>query len=665
MPTRGQWLRAPGGLRLLFGTVLALPAVALVVLGIRLLQLDRALEHQRRDEVLQIASDRVVRALDEDLARLTRTLSDPHWRPAIPSPGMIAVLIEADGIRVEPVGALAYVPSPTKLRDVPNDPFRQLEAVELTTQDLPKAFEMSRAMAASTDPIVRAGALLREARILRKMGRGNEALPLYQRLAEFSALSVNGLPVDLQARKTRCLLLKEQSEDRQLRLEAAALAADLDAGRWSLDRASYEYVSSLIDGWLGQARPPHAERERVAAAVDWLYQAWMAHDAKITPSGVRYLPAIGDETTVVWGSQGGRLAAFVGGPESFRARWLANAQLAAQPADVALLAPAAPRDTGASPTAVTLRRPATETSLPWTVLVSVRNDLDVPQTGTRRKTLLAALAAVLVLVGAGSYLIVRSRNREIALADLQSDFVAAVSHEFRTPLTALRQFNALLDDEDDLTPERRRGYYQAQTRATDRLHRLVESLLDFGRMEAGKRPYAFDRVDAGLLVRDVVQEFREGTGDRGIAITCSITPGEHPITADAEAIARAVSNLLDNAVKYSGDGREINVAVTEGAGRVSIAVRDRGIGIPQGEQQRIFEKFARGATATSLRIKGTGIGLAMVKHIITAHRGALDVSSVEHAGSTFTLHLPCGPTRAQVDGVGCETNADAEREPSR
>ncbi|MEO6208027.1 MAG: HAMP domain-containing sensor histidine kinase [Candidatus Limnocylindrales bacterium] len=254
--------------------------------------------------------------------------------------------------------------------------------------------------------------------------------------------------------------------------------------------------------------------------------------------------------------------------------------------------------------------------------------------------MLAALAAVLVLVATGSYLIVRSRNREMALARLQSDFVATVSHEFRTPLTTLRQYNELLHDPGDLTPEKRRAYHQAQIRATERLHRLVESLLDFGRMEAGKRPYAFERLDAGLLVLDVVEEFQMEVDGQGVSLRSSIEPIELPVHADAEALARALWNVLDNAVKYSGEDRDIDVAVLRVSNDVSIVVRDRGIGIPPAEQARIFQKFARGAAASSRHIKGTGIGLAMVQHIVSAHRGTVQVTSVEHEGSTFTIVLP-------------------------
>jgi two-component system phosphate regulon sensor histidine kinase PhoR len=228
----------------------------------------------------------------------------------------------------------------------------------------------------------------------------------------------------------------------------------------------------------------------------------------------------------------------------------------------------------------------------------------------------------------------------MAVARLQSDFVSAVSHEFRTPLTTLRQFNDLLADDEKLPAEKRRSFHAAQTRATERLHRLVECLLDFGRMEAGRRPYQFQTLDAGALVRDVTEEFRGEVSPQGFSIECGPDDGVYPVRADPEALERALHNLLDNAAKYSGAARGIEVAVGRDGASVSITVRDHGIGIPPAEQKRIFRKFVRGAAARKQGIPGTGIGLAMVSHIAEAHGGSVVVASAPGEGSTFTIALP-------------------------
>ena len=638
-----RWLGARRGLLILFATVVAVPAATLVFLGVRLLQQDRELAHQRRTEILEQASERAVRALDDDVAAIRRRLSDPSWHFPEAPPGSAYVEIAQNDVRAVPGSSLAYYPVVSGMPEPPAAVFRELEAAEFKAQDLPKALDLSRRLARSTAPPVRAGALLREARLLRKTGRAADALPVYGALARYTSVSIDGWPADLVARRARCLLLKEPGQGAELRQEAAALDADLEAGRWRLDQESYRYVSSQLDEWLGAARRPRADREDLAAATDWLYrQLTGTSTAGMSSSGARALAIDGRTVTIVWGFEQGALRAFLGGQEHLNGMWLAQARSAAYPATVALLAatdPGAPR----SPVAagqLTSRRSAADSGLPWTLVVTLGRDVDAGRFESRRRMLLAGLAAILVLVAAGSFFVVRSRNREIALATLQADFIAAVSHEFRTPLTALRQFNALLDEADDLTPEKRRLYYQAQARATERLHLLVESLLDFGRMEAGKRPYTLQRVDAGALVRDVAQEFQREIEGRGFELRCSVEPGEHPVDADTEALARALWNLLDNAVKYSADERRIDVSVGRTPGEVSISVRDHGIGIPAGDQQRIFEKFVRLDAATSRSIKGSGIGLAMVQHIVAAHGGTLRVASVEHEGSTFTILLP-------------------------
>jgi signal transduction histidine kinase len=644
METMTRRPHAPRGLLILFGTVVALPAATLVFLGVRLLEQDRELARQRRAEILEEGSDRAVRALGDDLATLQRRLGDPSWRPTEAPPGSVYVLMTRDEVRPTPASALPFYPVVPKLKEPPAAPFRDAEAAEFEGEDLPKALAINRRLAASADRAVWAGALLRQARIMRKMSRTADALPIYTALATVKDVGINGLLADLVARRMRCVLLKELARPDDLRKEATALGADLRAGRWPLDQVSYEYVCRQLDEWLGPTWRPDADAKALASAVDWLYrQRWgETASSELEPNGAKSVTTDGGPVTIVWGTAGERLAAFVCGQEHLEKEWLQKARKAASPADVTLLTasdPGASRSSAAADTLIA-HRSAAETGLPWTVTATLESDVGAAQFASRRRMLLAALVAVLVLVAAGTYFIVRSRNREMALVGLQSDFIAAVSHEFRTPLTALRQFGVLLEEADYLTPEKRRTYYQAQSRATERLSRLVESLLDFGRMEAGRRPYALQRLDACALVRDVVHEFQEEIQGQDFDVRCSVEPGEHLVQADPEALSRALWNLLDNAVKYSSERPEIEVSVGRTDGAVTISVRDHGIGISAADQKRIFQKFVRLPSAASQGVKGSGIGLAMVQHIVAAHRGRVLVASVEHEGSTFTIALP-------------------------
>jgi two-component system phosphate regulon sensor histidine kinase PhoR len=250
------------------------------------------------------------------------------------------------------------------------------------------------------------------------------------------------------------------------------------------------------------------------------------------------------------------------------------------------------------------------------------------------------------MVSAASYVIMRAISREMAVARLQSDFVAAVSHEFRTPLTSLRQFTEMLRDNPGLDEERRRLAYDAQSRSTDRLIRLVESLLDFGRMEAGEPVGGLSTHDCTTLVGAVVDEVRDESAATGQLIEFHAS-GPAMALIDPDALARAVRNLLDNALKYSPDRGPVAVAVATHAGEVAISVSDHGIGVPAHERSAIFAKFQRGAQARLRGIKGTGIGLAMVSEIVRAHRGRVDMDSTVNVGSTFTIVLPT----AEADGL--------------
>lgn len=643
----------PGPVILLL-TIVVLPAATVVFLGARLLQQDRELERQRRAELLQDASDRTVAALQRDLSSLMLQTADAAWPAGKAAPGTVHLVATRD-VRIDPVDAVEYWPTTAPLEPVPADPFRRADAMELGRQDLPGALEVSRRLASSPGDASRAGALMRQARILRKLGRRDEALGVYSALARITSVSINGLPADLQARKTRCVLLAEQSRSDDLRREAQSLEHELASGRWRLDRQDHEYLDALLDQWLGSARQPRQEhRQAMSAAAEWVYRRWTTIEGGArTASGSHILPGT-TPITIVWTSSADRLAAAIVTAAWIDQEWLTKAQRAAAPAIVSLAVDGDSRITRSSSTAETstLVRTAADTGLPWTVVVSLSHRAGTTQFESRRRTLLTALGAVLVLVATGTYFILRARSREMTLARLQSDFVTAVSHEFRTPLTALLQFNDLLDDSADLPIDKRRSYYQAQRRATDRLHRLVESLLDFGRMEAGKRLYALERLDAALLVRDVIDEFRDELEGRGMSLSFSADSGQHDVDADPEALALAIWNLLDNAAKYSGDVGEIDVTVTHTGDAVVIAVRDHGIGIPPAEQGRIFQKFTRGTVATSKGIRGTGVGLAMVQHIVTGHRGTLKVESLEGHGSTFTIVLRQAPLAHAVDEAG-------------
>jgi len=255
-------------------------------------------------------------------------------------------------------------------------------------------------------------------------------------------------------------------------------------------------------------------------------------------------------------------------------------------------------------------------------------------------TLVALLAAVLM---GGIALALRTADRAMRLSQMKSDFVSNVSHELRTPIASIRVFAELLRLGRVQTPEKVREYGDYIEREGRRLSRLIENILDFARIESGRKTYTFAPVDVRQVVETTLQSFEPHLQHSGF--TCSLAAPDEPlppVRADADALGQAIHNLLDNAVKYSGEARAIEVRLALDGGEVVVAVADRGVGIAREEQARIFERFHRVGTGLVHEVKGSGLGLSLVQHILRVHGGRVTVESEPGKGSTFALHLPVG-----------------------
>jgi signal transduction histidine kinase len=642
-----RWVRLPRNLTAAFLIVAAVSVVALIWLGARLVRQDRALEAQRLQDKRESAADRIAAALEQAVSADERSfLGLPGEAPHSGTAGLVLVVANASGFRVLPETGLPYYPAAPPPPEADARVYHLADESEFRDRDFERAIAALRIHAASPDPAVRAGALLRLARNLRKAGRPKAALQIYGELAKLDGAGLAGAPADLVARRARCVLLEELGPQEALREEAQALHDDLTAGRWRLERDTYRYYSGQARRWLGAGLQDVSEGEALAGAVEWLWQGWRsAQTVEPGSSGRRSLDQQGTSVTVAWHASGEGLSALAAGPSYQRKRWLEPAARTAKQLGVhiALVDTEGSVVHGRRPSDVSSEslRIASATGLPWTIVVANADvEAERDQFAQRRRLMMTGLAALALLVIAGSSLIGRAMSRELAVARIQSDFVSAVSHEFRTPLTSLRQFTEMLVEEDELPAETRRRYYRAQARATGRLARLVESLLDFGRMEAGARPYRLESLDAAELARTVVEEFRQEEASRDFTIECN-APAGATVNADREALSQALWNLLDNAVKYSGPSRTVRVEVGQGQ-EVALRVQDQGLGIPAAERKHVFRKFARGSAARKGDVKGTGIGLAMVRHIVEAHGGRVTLDSEPGAGSTFAILLPAG-----------------------
>jgi signal transduction histidine kinase len=259
------------------------------------------------------------------------------------------------------------------------------------------------------------------------------------------------------------------------------------------------------------------------------------------------------------------------------------------------------------------------------------------------------LGGISLLLAAGIVLTHRNISREMALARLKSDFVSNVSHELRTPLSLIRLYAETLEMGRLKTPEKCHEYYRIIRKESERLTALINNILDFSRIEAGRREYDFRETDLRELVRNTMDSYRYQIEQHGFVFEEKIDENVPLLRVDREAMARSLLNLVNNALKYSQERKYLGVHLYRTNGSVKLEVIDHGIGIPAQEQHKIFEKFYRVGDPLVHNTKGSGLGLALVRHIAQAHGGEVSVDSNPGEGSKFTILLPVSGREGKAD----------------
>jgi signal transduction histidine kinase len=259
---------------------------------------------------------------------------------------------------------------------------------------------------------------------------------------------------------------------------------------------------------------------------------------------------------------------------------------------------------------------------------------------------MGAFALLLVVIALGLGATYRLVKRESEMARLKADFVANVSHDLKTPLSLIRMFAETLELDRVADDAARREYYAVITRGSERLTRLIDNVLDFSRIESGRQRYDIAPGPLEPVVHEVLDAFRYPLAQQGFKVDVQVEPELPELPMDAAALKQALANLVDNAIKYSGEHRRLRVSARRAGGAILLEVADEGIGIPPGETQRIFDKFYRVGRSETQGRRGSGVGLALVKHIAEAHGGRITVESRAGEGSRFTLHLPAAPGAA-------------------
>lgn len=281
----------------------------------------------------------------------------------------------------------------------------------------------------------------------------------------------------------------------------------------------------------------------------------------------------------------------------------------------------------------------------WSVRVT-----EVPDEKARkqleRKRLIDSLfiGGAITVILAGLVFLAFAIRRERRANELKSEFISNVSHELKTPLSIISMFGEMLANGRTKGPEQATEYADIIWRESVRLGRLIDNVLDFAKIERGKGGYEFGEADIGEIVERAVDLVGRRLTTAEMSITVEIEPELPLVKLDGNAFTLAVMNLIDNAIKYASEGKKIEVTLAKRVvadnERIVLTVRDFGPGIDAEEQEQIFERFYRARAVRLKPVRGSGIGLALVRHIARAHHGDVTVTSVLGQGSTFELWLP-------------------------
>lgn len=247
------------------------------------------------------------------------------------------------------------------------------------------------------------------------------------------------------------------------------------------------------------------------------------------------------------------------------------------------------------------------------------------------------LAGILIF---GLILTNRTIAHELELSRMKSDFVSTISHEFKSPLSSIRQLSEMLQSGRIPSEEYRQQYYDVLVEQSERLTLLIDNILDFSKIEEGRKKFYFDMVDISHLLEETVSIINDQVRHKNFDIQLNLEKSLPLIMADRTAIAQAITNLIDNAVKYSGESRIVLVRGFTDNQYLIITVKDFGIGIRKEEIEKVFERFFRGGDALTRTVKGSGLGLTLVKRIVEVHHGKVTVESEPGHGSTFSVRLP-------------------------
>lgn len=651
------------GLPLFFGLTLLLPGAALAVFGARALIHERQLANQQIRERVETAADIISGHIGRQIEEWQIALDRPAGAgipEALQEPGVATIVSKSrEGLSVFPRTSLLHdLPSspPQPLLERRKSPaLLEAELLELQRRDYPGALLLYRALLASARVDERAEVIHHLARTYRKAGRPRDALPLFEQLRTASGF-VGSVPASLIGQYEVCAHWASTEDRLALSQCALDLYSKLVAGAWTLSKERYSYYSVTARNWAEAGAAPASQvatllaqetaKAKLGEAAERLASGMCGAETARSPA----VHAIDDVLAVVRCQDTG--ARRRGHMLVVSRSWLATHvwpaagnsagagyHMALSDRDNRTLYDSHPEPAAVDKALHVVTRDALG-GQGWRLRVWPR-DAGALAAGfvASQRLYVLTLTLVIASLAFGAYTTHRVIRRELQVARLKSDFVSTVSHEFRSPLTAIRQLGEMLM-RDRVPDSRRREYYERITSESERLGRLVENLLDFAQMEEGRKRYRLQPVETAEWLRRTVTEFQALRESSSAAIAASIPASLPALRGDAAALSCAIHNLLDNALKYSPGTDTVWIEAEESGPGITVRVRDRGVGISDSDRPRIFDRFFRADGEITRQVKGAGLGLSLVQHIVAAHNGSIECHSQPGQGSTFSIHLP-------------------------
>lgn len=671
---------------LLFLVAIVLPCLLLVALSLRMLAQERELAEKRvADARRQLAAQ-----TEQDLLRRLERITFDALSIRAVGAGAPAATRDHDGA----VALVADIENETILlpwdRRSPRQPVDTNARFDAAVQRgereelVDRRFDLASdsygaALTQARTPIQTASAQLLLARALSKASRGQEALALYRRMLALQIDLVDDQDVPFALYSARRLLdltdgtPSDVSAIVQVLQRAAAADALSPPGVYMArdvairvgDKAGESFAGSIQRAIDARARDIEQARALQKALPSLLgpigFTAESARRDRLVQAQSGDEAVSADRTASVWQPFGPEQS--TGSPAAL---WLVSVTRLPAPANPLLIAVRATSVFADLPVSIVTSGDGEPLSRSFPGL---RAAMTVDQVSAlagepvaQRRFYLVALLLVLGVTLSGGYLFWRDVQRDVRLAQMRSQFVSSVSHELKTPLTAIRMFAETLQLGRPVG-QAREEYLQTIVNESERLTRLLNNVLDFSKIEQGRKTYHRQPCSLPAVVRSAAQAMTYPLSQQGFELRLAIAQDLPRVAADADAIEQAILNLLSNAMKYSGQGREIGLRLDRQNGDAVISVTDMGLGIPSDEHARIFEKFYRVAGRERQLIPGTGLGLTLVAHVVEAHGGRVTVRSAPGDGSTFSIVLPlcqsepieCDPATVQVDdGVATE-----------